>query len=346
MGEVQEFSVKPRNFNMLMAVLLFMAIVNPSMRAAAHGRYTDFIQACEMVPVTDRRYPENAQHPQRMNVAGFNQVIRQAQQVYEPEFRKRGQVLLIRGLWNDSTVNAYAYPGKDPLEVAQRKETPPEGLDMRFRRVDIFGGLARHPAMTLDALLMVSCHEIGHHVGGLPVKANSWGPSNEGQSDYFATIKCMRRVLDTFDNAEIVQRMPIDPLVRRRCYATHQGSPQEAAICMRTAMAGLSLASVLGDLNEEPKVSFGTPDRSVAGTTYNGHPAAQCRLDTYFQGALCRVPYSVDMTMDDPIQGACTPDRASGAMGFRPACWFNPKYYERPDLLSPDMEYTAYSLNR
>ncbi len=305
------------------------AVAAPS-RAIGHKA----LDACDLVPRNNLRIPDDGRSTRSgVSRARFAQVLSAAIAVYEPVFRSRGEKLIVRGLWGNPDLNASAYPGRDPIEVLERGGGSGE-VDMRFRRVDIYGGLARHPEMTADGLLMVLCHEIGHHIGGLPVAGGSWSASNEGQSDYFAAAKCMRKVLEKVDNVAAASRMPVDASVRNKCMAAHQRDAKEAALCVRTSMAGLALAKVLSDLGGDGRVGFRTPDRSVAAQTDNAHPAAQCRLDTYLAGALCRVSHESDLSFESPLKGACVPERATNSSGIRPACWFNPKFYERPELLT------------
>lgn len=292
------------------------------------------LDACDLVPQNNLSIPDDGRATRAgMSHMRFNQVLKAAIAVYEPVFRSNGQRLIVRGLWANPGLNAQAYPGKDPIEVVLSGGGS-GGMDPRYRRVDIFGGMARHPEMTADGLLMVLCHEIGHHIGGVPAKAGSWGASNEGQSDYFAASKCMRKVLENVDNVAVVKRISADGNVRAKCVAAHQRDPKEAALCIRTAVAGLALAKVLSDLNGDGRVDFRTPDRSTVAQTDDSHPAAQCRLDTYFAGALCRVSHTSDLSFESPLKGACVPERATNSSGIRPACWFNPKFYERPELLT------------
>ena len=67
----------------------------------------------------------------------------------------------------------------------------------------MFGGLARHKLVTPDGFALVACHEMGHHLGGAP-RRGGWA-SNEGQSDYYATTKCARRIWAEDNNAAIMQ---------------------------------------------------------------------------------------------------------------------------------------------
>ena len=74
-------------------------------------------------------------------------------------------------------------------------------------------------------------------------------------------------------------------------------------------------------------MEFDLPSKVKVRDTKHGHPDPQCRLDTYFQGALCEVDHSVDFTVelneDHRDIGACTAE-AGHTYGVRPRCWFQP----------------------
>jgi hypothetical protein len=53
------------------------------------------------------------------------------------------------------------------------------------------------------------------------------------------------------------------------------------------------------------------------------HPATQCRLDTYFEGALCEKSPMEPMSNTDFHGGSCTQDQGA-RIGYRPRCWFAP----------------------
>ena len=67
--------------------------------------------------------------------------------------------------------------------------------------------------------------------------------------------------------------------------------------------------------------SYATPDASVVAKTDDAHPATQCRLDTYLQGALCAKPLEEAQADDAPAPGACTA-AAGFSAGLRPRCWY------------------------
>jgi hypothetical protein len=59
--------------------------------------------------------------------------------------------------------------------------------------VVLWGGLARHRALGEDGLAVALAHEVGHHLGGRPFDPDYPWISSEGQADYWATLKGMKR---------------------------------------------------------------------------------------------------------------------------------------------------------
>ena len=236
----------------------------------------------------------------------FLDAVSRVSTVYEPIVAEKGGKLIMNNRWDDATVNASAQQSGKNWQV------------------NMYGGLARHPLVTVDGFMMVVCHELGHHIGGAPRKGgfgSAWA-SNEGQSDYFAGLKCMRRVLEKEDNIAIVSKMTIDSEVVTKCESIYK-SESEIALCQRISMAGKSLAMLLGDLGGNSNVKFTTPDTSKVARTNDNHPAAQCRLDTYFQGTLCDKAISDDVDGKDALKGVCL-KRDGYELGMRPLCWYKP----------------------
>lgn len=268
---------------------------------------------CSFFPPNNLRFPILASG--QMSQLDFNRILQVAQQTYAPIFWQMGlgrfQIL---PRWEDNTVNANAF--------VHDFETSP-GVQTPTRFVQIFGGLARHPLMTREALLLTVCHEIGHHLGGYPKydQGHNWA-STEGQSDYFSTAKCTRLIFRQLtSNAAWLEHAQVDFQVRTQCQASFPDSPLEATMCMRSAMGGLSLARVLGSLNSAPtQVDFLHRDLSSVSETFEGHPNAQCRLDTYFQGAICRASEFTAFG-SAPGQGDC--HSRENLRGSRPTCWYH-----------------------
>lgn len=258
-------------------------------------------------PANDLNIPASIKSINGIDEAEFNAVIDEVKAVYEPIIKANGDRFVINRKWSNGTVNASAQrSGKRVI-------------------VNMFGGLARHNLITRDGFAIVMCHELGHHLGGAPKYAGfqrKWA-SNEGQSDYFATLKCFRKVYINDNNVELVNKMDIDPLVEAKCDA-QWSNLDDAALCKRSAMAAKSTADLLASLRNSGETKFETPDTNTVSRTNDGHPAAQCRLDTYFAGSLCDKDMNEDVSQKDPIIGTCT--RKDGyKVGMRSLCWYNPK---------------------
>lgn len=252
--------------------------------------------------------PVDAKNVNGMSEAEFNSTIDKVEAVYGPIFSERGKRLVVERKWTDGTVNAYAQQSGNTWKVS------------------MFGGLARHEAITTDGFATVVCHEIGHHIGGQPKKKSWFGSSwasNEGQSDYFATSKCLRKFMENDDNATIVANMAIPEIVTKTCNEKFT-SEAEVLVCQRAGMAGLSLGNLFRALrNLTTELKFDTPDTTSVSTTNHNHPAPQCRLDTYWNGALCDKDAYTDVSDDDFAIGTCA--RVDGYdSGVRPTCWFKP----------------------
>lgn len=234
----------------------------------------------------------------------FNKVIDDINLIYAPIVKNKGGKLSFERKWTDGTVNAYASRSGKTWNVA------------------MFGGLARYNTMNSDGFALVVCHELSHHLGGAPKLLGNWA-SNEGQSDYAGTMKCLREYFKNRDNLAAIQTMKVDLLVTQKCTQVY-ADPQEKAICIRSSMAGKILAGILNDLEQGQKpVSFETPDSHVVSQTNDEHPEAQCRLDTYFAGALCNKDLNQTLSNSDPVLGTCNTSTGD-KIGTRPLCWFKP----------------------
>ena len=265
------------------------------------------------LPENDHYIPVGQKSINGISETEFNQAIDQVEDVYAPIISNLGAKLEIERKWSDGTVNAYA------------RQTG------KIWKVAMFGGLARHATITKDAMSLVVCHEIGHHIGGAPKKGATgggwWGgsvsawASNEGQADYFATLKCLRKTWLNDNNAEIVKKMTIPQVLKDTCTKRYRKNKMDSSICIRAAMAGKSVADLFAALGNLTPVKFETPDPKVVKVMDDNHPQAQCRLDTYYQGALCDVSINEDVSQSDEVKGTC--HKSLGyKIGLRPLCWF------------------------
>lgn len=242
-----------------------------------------------------------------MTEAKFQATAKRISDIYTPIVEAKGGKLEVIQLWNDPAVDGYADRVGNNWQVV------------------MYGGLARHFFSTEDGFLLVACHEIGHHLGGFPMFPDGDWAAVEGQSDYFGALKCMKRVLEKDDNVAIVANMTIDAFATRECEKVFKNA-NEAAICQRIAMAGKSVATVQADLSNYPDIKdlkFDTPDPLKAGRTNNKHTLAQCRMDTYFSGALCDKPFTEEVSETSSIPGTCI-KRDGYKVGVRPLCWYKP----------------------
>jgi hypothetical protein len=235
----------------------------------------------------------------------FMKISTELEQIYTPEVSSRGGNLKVYKEWASSEANSYAQREKEEWKVI------------------LLGGIARHKFMTADGFALIVCHEIGHHLGGVPRYDGidiGWA-TNEGQSDYFSTMKCLRRYWEKSDNAQAIAHQNVPETLLNQCGKSWKWNRDEA-LCIRSGMAGLSAANVFASLAwnlKKPK--FETPDTKEVKETYSAHPKAQCRLDTYFQGALCEASFLEEMATE--TQGSC--HEAHGqTIGVRPHCWFKP----------------------
>jgi subtilisin-like proprotein convertase family protein len=251
----------------------------------------------------------------------FNGIIDKVAKYYSPIVKSHGGTLNMIRDWNDSTVNAYA------------------AQEMSNWNVKMFGGLARRPEITPDGFTAVVCHEMGHHLGGFYFYANSsteWAAS-EGQSDYFATHSCLPNIWRNEKDNNAKSRATASPFIRSQCDGVwHTTDAQN--LCYRVASAGESLATMLSALRNGEAPKFETPDPKEVDVTSIEHPAAQCRLDTYLQGALCTqsfdekiIPgranrYGQNSKQVELLSQASSCHAAAGfAFGTRPRCWFAPR---------------------
>lgn len=247
--------------------------------------------------------------------AQFHEALSVVRDIYAPLAAARGRTLVIEGLW-ERDGSAVIFDGQGVFLVR------------------IAGGMARLPVMTQDALALAVCHEVGHLMGGAPRQRyplTSWVAA-EGQADYFATLKCARRVFTDPRSSAFTRITTVDPVVRRAC---------PDALCERSAMAGASLVQVLVALKAGATPRFETPDTSAVALTLDSYPSLQCRLDTFFQGALCARGVDENVSGGDPAAGSCTAGQGHG-VGRRPRCWYAPPAGEPDAPALPSAAFASF----
>jgi hypothetical protein len=270
---------------------------------------------CQMIPPNSQFY--GLGFAGGISEVTFNKVIDAAIEIYTPIFKAKGANFVVARLWTDGTVNAYAEQNGNEWKVS------------------MFGGLARHPETTPDGFAEVICHEIGHHLGGMPKYAGMSWAAVEGQADYFATLKCMHKMIAKLQDWPTLAPQDVDPLVAQRCNEAYPSNETENKICVRSSYGGLALAKLLASLGNEAVPAFNTPDKSKVSKTNENHPAGQCRLDTYFAGAVCNVDPNIENSQTDDTVGVCTGVGATflqamkqgmkayaSGLGQRPGCWY------------------------
>lgn len=253
-----------------------------------------------------------------LDEAKFNEIIDQVESYYKPIVKEHGGELSIVRKWTDSDVDAYANQDRTTWNVV------------------MFGGLARRPEITEDGFALVVCHEVGHHLGGFPYYGENWAAS-EGQADYFATQSCAKNIWKNEIEKNKRYRKIVPASVKEKCNNSFS-SENEQNLCYRSADAGRSLATLLAALSKEAIPHYETPDTRTVQKTYTRHPDGQCRLDTYFSGALCTQKFDdsiIPGRNNESGQTSTSAEREAAlhsctvaqfySYGKRPRCWYAPQ---------------------
>jgi hypothetical protein len=302
-----------RSFLLSLSVLALMGTV-------AHAQAPVFQiepdnEGFHCIPKSEKTYPLVGLISSGLSEDQYNKVLDRVESLYSGEVQLMGGELAIVRDWSDPTPNSYA---DRPYWQENRWE------------VVMLGGLARNPYMTEDALTLVACHELGHHIGGAP-KVHYYSPwaSNEGQADYFATLKCMRRVFTGDDNSTIAVQSTVPDALKKACEKEFATDAEGAAVCVRSIQAGMDISKVFADLTYQAtgltqEAAFNKVNGHVVAATSNSHPAVQCRFDTYRAGALCPIGVDKPVSQSDVAPGTCNRVDGFSVLEVRPTCWFNP----------------------
>ena len=234
-----------------------------------------------------------------MNEQDYDQALARIESTHQKFFTEKNQRLEIESDWVEGIANAFA-----------------DRIGETFI-LEVYGGLARHPLITTDAFSLLVCHELGHHIGGAPTPKGYQWPTLEGQADFFAALKCMKRVLAEDPAAPaVVLGAPatIDAILSAKCAKSFE-NPTDRRICERIGMAGLSAANFFHGIEKKGlPPNFATPDLTQVPKTLTSHARSQCRLDTYLAAATCSTDLAINPHPTDSSKESCE----------RPRCWFKP----------------------
>lgn len=256
---------------------------------------------CFFLPENNLAIPTGIKN-QGLTFDQYNAVIDKVEKVYSPIAASYGKKIQFNRLWESPIVNAGTYPKGDTWII------------------NLYGGYARHPAISEDGYALVLCHEIGHHIGGAPKKESVKWSSGEGQADYFATLKCLRRVFRKDDNIAIVANMQdIPAAITDKCHGPFK-EEWESALCIRTTMAGISPGNISADIRGTIPPDISNSDSGTVEELFTGYPEPQCRLDTYFMGSVCEVGSNLRVSQTDEAINTCH-EKNGYTVGLRPKCW-------------------------
>lgn len=284
-----------------MKIFIFLSLISLSMQVLATGLPANNLHL-KMKSLSDGGISEQE----------FNRVLDQIQEVFGPVVKSYGAELRIDRDWESDTVNAYAdRVGKTWI-------------------LKILGGFARHSAVTSDGFAYLTCHELGHHLGGY-TRNLGHGFANEGQSDYYAAHVCTPYLWrnEAAKNASAFQAA--SQSLKDACVKRYT-KVEEQHLCARVAASSYSLAKITGEVYRDKDPSFETRDSSIVVTTDDYHPHAQCRLDTAVAAALCGKPYDLNKIPGGQMNNTLEAEQESfqvtcaefvgDLFGSRPKCWF------------------------
>lgn len=117
--------------------------------------------------------------------------------------------------------------------------------------IEVHQGLLTSKNLTEDEILLVLCHELGHHLAGPPKAQRGGWASCEGQADYWATANCFRQVVRSNVSVENIS---------------------------------LNLTTHYSQLSFKSPPSLNRRSTTEVLRINYGYPSPQCRLDTLLAG--------------------------------------------------------------
>lgn len=241
----------------------------------------------------------------------FKRITTRVAALYSGTIRERNENIEFKIVhdWKSDVVNAYAQKGLFVWEV------------------NFTGGLYRNTNVTDDGLALAACHEVGHLIGGAPYKNGTNGQiSIEGQADFWASAVCLKRYFKEFPETVYMQ----EGYPKYACDIQYYGDEEATNTCYRTFLAGEGMAKMLAGANATETPDLESQNRTELTYTSQFHPEAQCRLDTYAQGALCELDDTSFNFDEKTDKSKLTTDflcneGANTKIEKRPKCWFNEK---------------------
>lgn len=224
-------------------------------------------------------YPVDRETTSTVTKTSFYQEFFSVINLYYPELLNfRIQVLPIPE-WEQAYLTAYTAQVGDVMKLG------------------FWGGMARVPGMNDEAVTLITCHEVGHLLGGAPYIAIDHpmyeDVSSEGQADYFATKECLKRVWKNSDLKEVHDLpLALDKICKKRSHTSY-----DLRLCQKVMKGIEGFRHVMELLKKESGMLNynGHAHEVVTETIYNAYPSNQCRFDTLVAGLF-----------DEP----------------RPKCWF------------------------
>lgn len=191
------------------------------------------------------------------------------------------------------------------------------GMNIENNNLQIIFGSefeSHYSELNQDGFAAIICHEIGHFLADRPSKINP-KMAGEGQSDYFSTAVCLKKLFRELGSLPFPN---VQPIVKANCDEVYKDQA-ERNVCYRTAEAGLHLMeqhsvklAVLGGVGNPFYKRY---DLNVKETNfYTGHPSLQCRAETLVAGAWCK---TAESAFENNRPWAC-----KDGIAARPSCWF------------------------
>lgn len=253
-----------------------------------------------------------------MTEAEFNTAIDIVTAHYEQIVKGFKVKLAVVKSWSDDTVNAYA------------------SQSFGTWKVEVMGGLARHPKINADGLTSVVCHELGHHLAGFPFYQFQ-AMASEGQADYFAAFVCTRELWKNDIQKNATFRGKVDGYAKEECDRAWRATADQD-LCYRIAAAALPLAELTAEAYKSKMPKFTEKDTSEVTETFLRHPEGQCRLDTAIAATGCDARFSSTVipgkkhpkgqesldAEEEAAKYSCL-RAADYTKGLRSRCWFKPR---------------------